>query len=1072
MNILGLVFPASLFQEADHPSPLEKNDSRTKSPGAVVSKPMRKKIKEASEGIKCQENPPDQERSRKSSAYLSDCSRELADVSNTRPLPLSRDEPAKRTSKKKKKKKGKSNKVLLDDNIASETVTSKISLSRELVGCDHSKAAVRYQTAKEVIGKSIHDKIYAKQGSISSESTLYESKHFLNTADTEGFPNISKLSSEIAAFQDPASGKKNIDGTCNSKSGRNEENNIEQCECSSIITSVTTSNPMSVFLEDTRGSYVKALAVSSSIDSSNPIGAHIEPWNENCRVTETCEKGQHGSSYATERSDTHIQGTFDTNYCITIANTKESCSRSVAADSRTCYKNLHLSLGKGETDRYGGWKEVSNKHPKFCDHFAVVAVQNSWGVKGDDGKDSKMEVTSGNQYSGVKWTSQVSNSTSRISFPMNYRNKTGKENVNFTWKRTGRYIGSSSTDGRNISDQNHLFMDSAQSGTTSVSKNNSSKVEISLLPPCIPYDSKDAFQQKVQYSGGSLQKMYKTKCSMPIKASEWPTRGSFHARHGQYTLRQRDDVMGNSSLECSKTKLDLPSEQEYVNRGGGKESGAGNPNQCKPRTSKTFYHEIITTDVAETTSTEGLKPELCCDSSIEEDKSSMRSGTEPHYDADEFTSRASLPKWIPVSKKESLMLKMGGSVDHNNVQHKQDLDTSGGASCVSDITRDVNMSNGLSNVVKQRSLRKDTNSNFSASGYKLKNFPIHICSYIAKYALKASFATQISSENFQLATGTPIAEFERLLSSASPVIPSSSFLQHSNDAIKHEPVSDSFIKLLKPSIALRDVWQWYEKPGNYGLQVKAEDTKGLQVNVLFHAHFVPFLSAVQLFSRPYHSVGSCSESTSGSMPERRDTDESLCPSSASSSLCLPDDSHVIFEYFEHEPPQQRRTLSAKIKELLEVGTSKPQAFGDPSKLECLNVQDLHPASWYSVAWYPIYRIPEGGFRASFLTYHSLGHFRLKGTGSDSIKENAFCVVCPVLGMQSYNAQGECWFYLKKPAENLLKGYKPADISQLLKERLRTLKETAALFSRGHVQRDGTTAINRHPDYEFFLSRKQ
>ena len=69
-------------------------------------------------------------------------------------------------------------------------------------------------------------------------------------------------------------------------------------------------------------------------------------------------------------------------------------------------------------------------------------------------------------------------------------------------------------------------------------------------------------------------------------------------------------------------------------------------------------------------------------------------------------------------------------------------------------------------------------------------------------------------------------------------------------------------------------------------------------------------------------------------------------------------------------------------------------------------------------------------------------------------------------------QGECWFYPKKTAEDLPKDWKPGDVSELLKERLRSLEETAALFSRGRVHKDHTTVTNRHPDYEFFLSRKR
>jgi hypothetical protein len=58
---------------------------------------------------------------------------------------------------------------------------------------------------------------------------------------------------------------------------------------------------------------------------------------------------------------------------------------------------------------------------------------------------------------------------------------------------------------------------------------------------------------------------------------------------------------------------------------------------------------------------------------------------------------------------------------------------------------------------------------------------------------------------------------------------------------------------------------------------------------------------------------------------------------------------------------------------------------------------------YSVAWYPIYRIPDGNFRTAFLTYHSLGHLVHRSAKFDSPSKNE-CVVSPVVGLQSYNAQ--------------------------------------------------------------------
>lgn len=58
---------------------------------------------------------------------------------------------------------------------------------------------------------------------------------------------------------------------------------------------------------------------------------------------------------------------------------------------------------------------------------------------------------------------------------------------------------------------------------------------------------------------------------------------------------------------------------------------------------------------------------------------------------------------------------------------------------------------------------------------------------------------------------------------------------------------------------------------------------------------------------------------------------------------------------------------------------------------------------YSVAWYPIYRIPDGNFRAAFLTYHSLGHL-VRRSAKFGISNPDACIVSPVVGLQSYNAQ--------------------------------------------------------------------
>jgi hypothetical protein len=62
---------------------------------------------------------------------------------------------------------------------------------------------------------------------------------------------------------------------------------------------------------------------------------------------------------------------------------------------------------------------------------------------------------------------------------------------------------------------------------------------------------------------------------------------------------------------------------------------------------------------------------------------------------------------------------------------------------------------------------------------------------------------------------------------------------------------------------------------------------------------------------------------------------------------------------------------------------------------------------YCVAWYPIYRIPDGKFQAAFLTYHSLGHLvRCKSSLNQAGHSLA---VLPVMGLQSYNDKVKCWY---------------------------------------------------------------
>lgn len=65
-------------------------------------------------------------------------------------------------------------------------------------------------------------------------------------------------------------------------------------------------------------------------------------------------------------------------------------------------------------------------------------------------------------------------------------------------------------------------------------------------------------------------------------------------------------------------------------------------------------------------------------------------------------------------------------------------------------------------------------------------------------------------------------------------------------------------------------------------------------------------------------------------------------------------------------------------------------------------------------------------------------------------------------------QRENWFQPTDKGSNVLHtGMSP---SELVKERLRTLRQTAAAMSCAVVSKGDCRSANRHPDYRFFVSR--
>ena len=225
-------------------------------------------------------------------------------------------------------------------------------------------------------------------------------------------------------------------------------------------------------------------------------------------------------------------------------------------------------------------------------------------------------------------------------------------------------------------------------------------------------------------------------------------------------------------------------------------------------------------------------------------------------------------------------------------------------------------------------------------------------SYRIAQAVNDACRAQLACEAVHMATGGPIAEIERLLHFCSPVICQS---PNSLGCFSCSPNHGGCVSLCRheiPDLSLGYLWQWYEKHGSYGLEIRAQDFEnpkrlGGVDHFPFSAYFVPSLSAVQLFKNHKNQcVNSCDEfpnevseacemigdsehSSTASQhpifsvlfpqPRNQDTNIQTPTKTASinnahdpfiNSTCS-DDLELLYEYFELEQPQQRQPLYEK-----------------------------------------------------------------------------------------------------------------------------------------------------------------
>ena len=147
------------------------------------------------------------------------------------------------------------------------------------------------------------------------------------------------------------------------------------------------------------------------------------------------------------------------------------------------------------------------------------------------------------------------------------------------------------------------------------------------------------------------------------------------------------------------------------------------------------------------------------------------------------------------------------------------------------------------------------------------------------------------------------------------------------------------------ALTLADVWRFYAEPSMVGREVATlGGARGPSA-----AYFVPYLSAMQLFTFSDDS---------------HDPDLPLFMCSSGGGAGWPRLMRLLSQHVEQELPFNREPMFCQLEALA-------GAAGAASPLMATRLVDLHPASWFCVAWYPVYRIPDAPLMARFLTFHSL-----------------------------------------------------------------------------------------------------
>ncbi|KZV23487.1 hypothetical protein F511_16843 [Dorcoceras hygrometricum] len=261
---------------------------------------------------------------------------------------------------------------------------------------------------------------------------------------------------------------------------------------------------------------------------------------------------------------------------------------------------------------------------------------------------------------------------------------------------------------------------------------------------------------------------------------------------------------------------------------------------------------------------------------------------------------------------------------------------------------------------------------------------------------------------------------ERFLNCTTPVVPSQILSQYEMRRLNRlwHPREREDIDYF----TLGDLWVTFDEWSACGLGVPIISDSG--PNLV--QYFVPYLSAIQVFTSNSSSVNCLREETESLSETRNSFSDSFSDESESERLsrwdgCSSEEGlvepdsfrhmndrlgNLYFQYFETSSPYGRVPLMDKVRSL---------AQRYPGLMSLRSV-DLSPASWMAVAWYPIYHIPTGrtikDFQTCFLTYHTISSsFRDTDSEGDlvnKVNERGETISLPPFGLATYKMQGEIW----------------------------------------------------------------